>query len=97
MENPLWFGLFALAGLVLMQLANIARSLRSTEAILAQLLIQRRARDLPTEPSDRIRELASHRRTYVAAIRAYREQTGLGLKEAKAVVDLLAHSARRAA
>ena len=96
MDIPIGFALFALAGLALMQLASIARSLRSTEAMLARLLALQGVQDLPTEPSDRVRALASDRRSYVEAIRAYREQTGLGLREAKAVVDRLARPGRHA-
>ncbi len=48
-----------------------------------------------SEPSDRIKELASHPGTRVEAIKAYREQTGLGLKDAKDVIDALTRNQAR--
>ena len=41
------------------------------------------------EPSDEVRALAADPNKKVAAIKAYREQTGLGLREAKEVVERL--------
>jgi ribosomal protein L7/L12 len=40
-----------------------------------------------SEPSDRVKELASDPNSRIEAIKAYREQTGLGLKEAVEVID----------
>jgi ribosomal protein L7/L12 len=39
------------------------------------------------EPSDEVKALARQPGKHIEAIRAYREQTGLGLKEAKDVID----------
>ena len=44
------------------------------------------------EPSDRVKELAKTPGKEVEAIKAYREQTGLGIKEAMAVVRGLPHA-----
>ena len=44
------------------------------------------------EPSDQVRALAGDPGRYVDAIRAYRQQTGAGLHDAKAVVDRLRNS-----
>ena len=91
MENPLWLLVLGLGILVLVQLASIARSLRATEALLAGFLTRDSVdRPVDLEPSDRVKELASTKKTYVAAIKTYREQTGLGLKEARATIDRLA-------
>ena len=43
------------------------------------------------EPSDEVKALAKDPRTYIAAIKAYRAQTGLGLREAKEIVERLSH------
>jgi ribosomal protein L7/L12 len=95
MENHDWIfvvlGLFVLGVFALGQLAGILRSVQRTEAMLASLL----ARDgvqwgEAVEPSAKVKELALNPRTYVEAIKAYREQTGLDLREAKAVIDRLA-------
>lgn len=40
-----------------------------------------------SEPSDRVKELARDPSSRIEAIKAYREQTGVGLKEAVEVVD----------
>jgi ribosomal protein L7/L12 len=42
------------------------------------------------EPSEKVKALASQPGGRIEAIKAYRQQTGAGLKEAKAVVDKLA-------
>jgi ribosomal protein L7/L12 len=46
------------------------------------------------EPSDEVKALAADPRKFVDAIKAYRAQTGLGLREAKEVVERLSHEAR---
>jgi ribosomal protein L7/L12 len=43
--------------------------------------------DLPVEPSESVKQLAQSPESYIVAIRTYREQSGVGLVEAKAVVD----------
>lgn len=71
------------------QLAGIERSARSTEAMVRRLLSDRGIEwESPVEPSDAVRKLASEGRK-VAAIKAYRQQTGLRLKEAGAVVEAI--------
>ena len=41
------------------------------------------------EPSDKVKELAKTKGAEIEAIKAYRVQSGLGLKEAKAAVESL--------
>ncbi|MBB4844664.1 ribosomal protein L7/L12 [Paucibacter oligotrophus] len=45
------------------------------------------------EPSEQVKALARDPKTQIETIKAYREQTGLGLKEAKEVVDGLRQGA----
>jgi hypothetical protein len=45
------------------------------------------------EPSDEVKALAADPRKFIAAIKAYREQTGLGLHDAKEVVERFANKA----
>ncbi len=42
------------------------------------------------EPSDEIKQMIKDPRQRIEAIKAFREQTGAGLKEAKEVIDALA-------
>lgn len=90
MQAYLWPVLMVIAAIVIIQLSNILRSLRSTEAMVERLLkkneIQWRA---AAEPSAAVKELAEDPNEAIAAIKAYREQTGLGLKGAKLVIDKL--------
>ncbi len=78
----------------LAQLARIQARLRDSEAKLDALL-----KHLGVElgqfaaPSDQVKALARDPKTQIQAIKAYREQTGLGLKEAKEVIDQLARAA----
>jgi ribosomal protein L7/L12 len=44
------------------------------------------------EPSEQVKMLARTKGAEIDAIKAYREQTGLGLREARAVVQGLAHT-----
>ena len=44
------------------------------------------------EPSAKVKELARTKGAEIEAIKAYREQTGLGLKEARAVVQSLSQA-----
>ena len=89
MESYFWL-LVALGVLVLMQLASILRSLQSTEAMMRRFLSHNGVEwEAAAEPSARVKELALNARNRVAAIKAYREQTGLGLREAKSVIDEL--------
>lgn len=41
------------------------------------------------EPSDHVKELAKNPRSRINAIKAYREQTGLGLKDARDAIEKL--------
>jgi ribosomal protein L7/L12 len=66
---------------------------RKLNLVLAHLGIDPNA-EVP--PSSHVISLASDPRHRVAAIRAYREQTGAGLKEAVAVIDKIAADAKEA-
>jgi ribosomal protein L7/L12 len=46
------------------------------------------------EPSDEVKALAKDPRKFIAAIKAYRAQTGSGLREAKEVVERLSHESK---
>ena len=94
-------GLFFLAigALALVQLAGplraILRSVQSTEAMTRRLLSHQGVDwETAVEPSERVKNLAVNPKDYVEAIKAYRRQTGLGLQEAKAVVDGLSRAGR---
>ena len=98
METNPWLLTLALVGVALVQLTSIARSLQSTTAMMRRLLAHQGIEwEVAIEPSAQVRELASNAKTRVAAIKAYREQSGLGLAEAKAVIDRLPDRARGAA
>lgn len=88
MENHIWLLFFVLGLPILMQLGRIARSLESTESMLRRLLSHQGIEwESAVEPSAAVKALAVNAGTRLAAIKAYREQTGLGLREAKAVID----------
>lgn len=79
--------LLALA-IALSQLAAIKTRLRETDAKLDLLLKQIGVEwGQFAEPSDQVKTLAKDPKTFIQAIKAYREQTGLGLKEAKDVLE----------
>ena len=88
MENYVWLIFVALGVLALNQLASIARSMRVSAEMMKRLLAHQGIEwETQVEPSERVKALAKTAKTRIAAIKAYREQTGLGLKEAKAVID----------
>ena len=98
MESYLWILFFLLGLLALKQLASILRSLQSTEAMMKRFLAHQGMEwEAAIEPSARVKELAANAGSEIAAIKAYREQTGLGLKEAKAVIEELPRSKHSAA
>ena len=97
MENHLWLVFVALGLLVLYLLGRIARSVHGTEAMMRRWLAHQGVDwETPAEPSRRVRALAASTATQIAAIKAYREETGLGLTEAKAIVDALSKQSRAA-
>ena len=78
-----------LAGLMLGFLAVLALRFHRTDRlegkvdlILAQLGIA-----FPPEPSERVKTIARDPARKIEAIKSYREETGLGLKEAKDAVE----------
>jgi ribosomal protein L7/L12 len=89
-----------LFGVVVFTLFTIAQRL---DTILRQMLLLQRKADLalthlgvPPPPdhsplSERVKELAAHPAQKIEAIKAYREETGAGLKEAKDAVEKWMH------
>ena len=72
------------------QLIQIQERLRVQEAKLNALLRHLGvAYGTLTEPSDEIKQMVKDPRRRIEAMKAYRQQTGLGLKEAKEVIDAL--------
>ena len=98
MEIYLWIFFLFIALLALKQLASILRSVQSTEVMMKRLLAHQGVHwEVATEPSEKVKELALNAGNEIAAIQAYREQTGLGLKEARTVVEELSRSKQSAA
>ncbi|MCV2354613.1 ribosomal protein L7/L12 [Paucibacter sp. B2R-40] len=76
---------------VLSLLVGIKSQLRESEAKLNALLMHMGiAWGQYAEPSEEVIALAKDPKAKIEAIKAYRTQTGLGLKEAKEVIDKLA-------
>ncbi|RQO55536.1 hypothetical protein DBR47_19965 [Paucibacter sp. KBW04] len=82
-------------GIGIFQLIRIHSRLSQVEAKLQALLLHLNAEPEGKyqPPSDEVLALAREPKQQIAAIKAYREQTGLGLKEAKEVVDGLRNGA----
>jgi hypothetical protein len=77
------------------ELHRIHDRLERTEGMLGRLLDHMNVGfGVVLEPSEEVRRLAAEPGSQIEAIKAYRRQTGLGLKPAKAVVDGLASSDR---
>lgn len=66
---------------------------RKINLVLAHLGIDPAAE---VAPSSHVIDLASDPRHRIAAIKAYREQTGAGLRQAKAVIDKLVANTKEA-
>ncbi|MCV2359719.1 MULTISPECIES: ribosomal protein L7/L12 [Roseateles] len=94
MNNDTFFVLTLLAlAIALSQLVGIHTRLRESEAKLNALLTHMGIKwGQYAEPSDEVKALAKDPKAKIAAIKAYREQTGLGLKEAKDVIEKLGAS-----
>jgi hypothetical protein len=69
--------------------SSAASDLRQLNINLQRLLDHLNVAPIDLSPSARVRELAADPKNKIAAIKAYREQTGAGLKEAKDVVERL--------
>jgi len=86
---------YALPLLAILVIALMA-SLRGVERRLAHIqadqakLMRHLGMAASTDPSAEVRELARDPRRRIEAIRLYREQSGMELREAKAVVEALA-------
>lgn len=82
----------ALAGVVVIYFASTLHGIeRRQSAIECRLLALSRHLGLiaeaGSEPSERVKSLAADRRKYIEALRAYREETGSDLRQAKRAVD----------
>jgi ribosomal protein L7/L12 len=87
-------GLLALIALLLLlmggALRQLGQRLQEQERLIRLLLDHAGVDPLRTiEPSAQVRSLARDPERYIEAIRAYRMQSGAGLREARAVVDSL--------
>jgi ribosomal protein L7/L12 len=77
--------------LAVIEMVRLRGRLDRIEEMLAKVLDHLNVdASVSMEPSDTVKRLAADRKSYVQAIKAYREQTGLGLKPAKAMIDRLA-------
>jgi ribosomal protein L7/L12 len=94
--NEHYFAVLAVLALALglSRLTSIQSQLRDNEAKLDALLKHLGIKwGQFAEPSDQVKALARDPQTQIQAIKAYREQTGLGLRDAKDVIDQLARAA----
>jgi ribosomal protein L7/L12 len=95
MTIPEYLLAFLLIANVISLLSNRTRHIQDVERklnlILVHLGIDPTAQ---VAPSSRVMGLAADPRQRVEAIKAYRMQTGAGLKEAAAVIDKIAASAK---
>jgi ribosomal protein L7/L12 len=90
MDGYVNFGGLALILLALNQLWTIDRRSRRTERNLMVLMAHLGVSGSePPQPSDTVKALAADPRGKIAAIKAYRTETGLALVEAKEVVEKL--------
>jgi hypothetical protein len=90
MEVIPWLIICGLVFTVFPALTGIQRRLATVEKNLQRVLIHFNidaATVLP--PSDRVRHLAADPKGRIAAMKAYREETGADLPDAKSVVDAL--------
>jgi ribosomal protein L7/L12 len=86
-ENLVWLIFLVLGILVLNQLAHICRAALSMELMTRRLLAHQGIEwGTKLEPSPTVIELLNSAGK-IAAIKAYREQTGLGLEDAREVVE----------
>jgi len=73
---------------ILVFFQNTTDRLRSIERKLSALLTHHGVDPMPGQPlSDRVKQLASDPARKIEAIKAYREETGAGLAEAKEAVE----------
>jgi ribosomal protein L7/L12 len=93
MELGLLLGVIAALMALTFSLSRIERQLQQQDVKLAKLLVHLGLdTDTLSEPSDAVKQLARTPGRYVAAIKAYRHQTGVGLNEAKSVIDRLSQT-----
>lgn len=95
MEN--WLGVIGLAaGLGLV--AALSRLGSRIQSLEYQLLALRRHLGLASpplySPSDRVKQLAADPKRKLEAIKVFREESGLGLREAKTIIEELIQSQR---
>jgi ribosomal protein L7/L12 len=97
MTVPEYWLAFSLVGIVIAAFLDHVRRLQVVERklnlVLAHLCIDPTA---VVPPSSHVVSLAKDPQQRIAAIRAYRQQTGAGLKEAAAVIEKIAAGAKGA-
>lgn len=93
LEHGIGAFLIILVVMMLLQQARSETRQRNLELRLSRLLKHVGFdADAKLPPSEEVRALAATPGSKIAAIRAYREQTGAGLKEAKEAVERLMRS-----
>jgi ribosomal protein L7/L12 len=98
MDAKLLFGELIILVVLVWAQFRLEKRLSNQEATMAKLVARLGVQlDSSLEPSDAVKELAKNPRQYIAAIKTYREETGAGLKEARAVVDKLVRAETRPA
>jgi hypothetical protein len=98
MDVKLMFANLIILAVIAFAQLRLGRQLSDQQATISKLVARLGVKlDIPLEPSGAVKELAKSPNQYIAAIRAYREETGAGLKEAKAVVDKLVRTESRPA
>lgn len=91
MQDYLIFFLLLVIFFFRMQMHRLQQGLRASDAKLDALLKHFGVDWSPfPEPYAHVRKLAASRDTRIAAIKAYREESGTSLKDASAVIDKLA-------
>lgn len=97
MTVPEYWLAFLLVGIVIAAFFDHVRRLQMVERklnlVLAHLVIDSTA---VVPPSNDVVDLAKDPQQRIAAIRAYRQQTGAGLKEAVAVIEQIAAGTKAA-
>jgi hypothetical protein len=79
---------FGIGMAILLAVIRLERRVQTMEyKLLALLRHFELAPPLARVPSDRVKQIAADPHKKIEAIRAFREETGLGLKEAKAVIE----------
>jgi ribosomal protein L7/L12 len=98
MESYLPFAAGLAIVFAIFELSHIHRRLQQSEAMLARLLDHFNIElGVLAEPSEKVKNLAIRPGSKIEAIKAYRKQTGVDVKQAKEVVERLASLGQREA